>query len=219
MKTTVYIRRSAESTENTVSLTQQRAAIGDYIAKQGWAPGPVVEDDGVSGGDSARFERIDAALKSSGSKSLVVFHIDRLGRDTAGTLHWLREWARRGIEIHAVGAGLIEIKTSSGLITVGVQALIAEHYKCLVGEKTAGALEILKKSGRRYSGQAPFGYRHKAGKLVESEEEQNAIRRAKALRSEGLGYRAIGRRLRDEGYRGRNGNILRGQTIKRVVAA
>src|SRR5580765_620418 len=53
-----YVRRSKESGERTVSLEDQRARIAAYCAERGWLLAEILADDGVSGGNRERLERL-----------------------------------------------------------------------------------------------------------------------------------------------------------------
>src|SRR5438128_2111498 len=92
-----YVRRSKESTERTVSLEDQRARIAAYCAERGWALSEVLADDGVSGGNRERLERLAERVKMTGAHAIVVYHLDRFARDLAATLDYLRRFARRGV--------------------------------------------------------------------------------------------------------------------------
>ena len=124
-----YTRRSHESTERTVSLSAQRSAIERYAAEQGWRLAAVLEHDGISGGKRSRFAALDAAVKIHGARAVVCFSLDRLGRDVVGVLGWMSSAARRGVALHVVGRGVVEVASSSGFLGTTVEAMMSEHYK------------------------------------------------------------------------------------------
>src|SRR5712691_2663831 len=187
-----YVRRSKESGERTVSLEDQRERVATYCAERSWQLVEVLVDDGVSGGRRARLERLAERVRVTGARFIVVYHLDRFARDLAGTLDYLRRFARRGVELHVVGRGRVEAETSSGFIVTAVEALAAEHYRRVISEKTRDALARLRAKGRRVSRFAPYGYRiASGGRIVPDAMEQNVLREIVALRGTGLSLRAI----------------------------
>jgi site-specific DNA recombinase len=214
-----YVRRSARSDERTASLEAQRAAIEEYCEALGFELAEVVEDDGVSGGNRSRFAGIRRAANAHAASSVVIYHPDRLARDAAGYLDEIRALDRRGIEVHAPGRGRIEVRTSMGILSNGVEALVAEHYRVLVGEKTRDALALRRRQGRRYSNIAPYGFQAtEAGLLEEVEAEQATIRAALALRAEGLSLRATAASLADRGMLARGGLPFKASTLRGILA-
>ena len=86
MITVGYVRRSKESGERTVSLEDQRERVAAYCTEHGWELVEVLVDDGVSGGRRQRLERLAERVRATGARVIVVYHLDRLARDLAGTL-------------------------------------------------------------------------------------------------------------------------------------
>lgn len=214
-----YIRRSHESDGRTVSLATQRAAIERYATEQGWHLTAVLEHDGVSGGKRSRFAALDAAVKSHGARYVVAYHLDRVARDAAGLLDWCASAAKRGVELHIVGRGRAETSTAAGYLGVGVEAIMATHFRLVIGEKTKGALLHLRSAGRRWTRVPPFGWAWKDGRGVPDPAEQVIITRALALRAAGLSLRKVSAALTAEGLLGRAGRPLSAETVKSIVRA
>jgi DNA invertase Pin-like site-specific DNA recombinase len=212
-----YVRRSKASDERTVSLAVQEAAIRAYCAGQGWTLAGVVSDDGVSGGKRTRLARLTAAVRASRAGAVVVHALDRFARDAAAVLDSLRAFGRVGVELHVAGRGRLEVVTSAGLLAVGMEALVAEHFRAVVAEKTRAALGLLRAAGRCYSGVPPYGYRAVAGRLEPEDAEQAALATMRALRAVGVGYRALAVELAERGVRQRNGRPWSPQLLHRVL--
>jgi site-specific DNA recombinase len=144
-----YVRRSQASRyardgrERVVSLDDQRARIEAYCAAQGWTLVGVVTDDGVSGGKRARLVRLTDTVKATKAGRVVAYHADRFARDAAALLDTVRDWSRRGVELHIVGRGRLEATSSAGYITTAIEGVVAEHFRLAVGEKTRDALARL----------------------------------------------------------------------------
>lgn len=204
-----YARKSKKSEARSVSLAEQEAQIRAYCQTQGWRLAEVLTDDGVSGGRRDRLQRVQAAVRQHRAGVVVVYHADRFARDLAGLLDTLRAWAKRGVALHVVGRGLVEVQTASGYLVNGVEGLMAEHYRLLIGEKTRDALARLKAQGRRYSGERPYGWGDPA--------EAAQLERVHAvLRANGHSLRAISRELAADGLLARSGRPFAPSTLLRL---
>jgi DNA invertase Pin-like site-specific DNA recombinase len=122
-----YVRRSKESGARTVSLDEQVAQIRRYAAAQGWELVEIVTDDGVSGGKRARLTRLETLVRTHRARAVVVYHLDRFARDVAALLDAVHSYSRRGVELHVVGRGRVEVDTASGFLVTGVEGLMAAY--------------------------------------------------------------------------------------------
>lgn len=140
-----------------------------------------------SGGRRERLERLAERVRATGARFIVVYHLDRFARDLAGTLDYLRRFARRGVELHVVGRGRVEADTATGFIVTAVEGLAAEHYRRVIAEKTRDALARLRAQGRRISRWAPYGFRlAPGGRVVVDPREQAVLAQIAALHAGGL---------------------------------
>lgn len=213
-----YARRSKESGARNVSLEDQRERIVSYCTDQAWELADVLIDDGVSGGRRERLDRIAARVRRTGARVVVVYHLDRFARDVAGLLDSIRGFSRRGVELHVVGRGRIETDSAAGFLVTGVEGLMAEHYRRLIGEKTRDALARLRARGCRVSRWAPYGFTFgPGGRLVEEPHEQAACRRIIALSGAGLSLRALSRVLAEESILARSGRPFGPMMLSRIV--
>jgi site-specific DNA recombinase len=213
-----YARRSKESGARTISLEEQAARIEAYCSEQRWALADVVIDDGISGGRRERLDRIAARVHATGARAVVVYHLDRFARDVAGLLDSVRAFARRGVELHVVGRGRVETDTASGFLVTGVEGLMAEHYRRLIGEKTRDALARLRAKGRRVSRWPPYGFTFGPdGRLMEDPGEHAIRQRIVALSASGVSLRALSRALAAEGIFARSGRPFGPEMLSRIV--
>ncbi len=219
-----YCRRSEKTSDterrrgrgSVVSLEVQVGAIRAACATMGWIlVEPVLVDDGRTGGPTKKSQRLAelrAAVKASGARVIVCYHIDRLARDLVGLIGTVREWKARGIRVWVVGRGWYDVSTSSGYLAGVVEGMVAEHHRMITSEKVTAALAQRKAEGRRYSRHIPYGYAL-AGqkKLVPVAKEQAAlafIRRWQQQQA-GLAKRAsltqLGQALEAAGHHTRTG--------------
>lgn len=214
-----YVRRSKESGERTVSLEDQGGRIADYCRAQGWQLAEILADDGVSGGRRERLERMTERVRVTGARFIVVYHLDRFARDLAGTLDYVRRFARRGVELHVVGRGRVEADTASGFIVTAVEGLAAEHYRRLISEKTRDALARLRTQHRRVSGRLPYGYQlGPDGLHLEAHAgEQVVLGLVATFAAGGLSLRRISARLAAAGILARSGRPFTASTLAPMV--
>lgn len=217
----LYVRRSAATGGDTriVSLDVQRDATARQAAAAGLEIVHTISDDGVSGGDRQRFGRILQELKANDARHLIVYHLDRFGRDTAGSLDTLEAFSNAGITLHVAGRGVVEAQSSSGLLSFGVEALVAHHYRVVCSEKITAALARRKREGRVYSNVPPFGFRATDdGHLVEDEHESRALELTLAYRKARTPWRTIPKLLHAAGYSSRVGTPLSVATLRGALA-
>jgi DNA invertase Pin-like site-specific DNA recombinase len=215
-----YCRRSKESGARTVSLADQAERVRAYIAAQGWHVAEVLVDDGVSGGKRERFDRIRAAVTTHRARAVVVYHLDRFGRDVAGMLDELRGFHRRGVELHVVGRGRIETESASGFLATTLEAAMAEHYRRLIGEKTRDALGHLREQGRRYTRVLPYGWQlgDDGASLVEDVREQAVLGMIRGLRESGASLAAIAGQLAEHGIMARSGRPFAPKVVRDLAS-
>lgn len=212
-----YARRSKESTERTVSLAEQDAAIREYARAQGFDLRWVLVDDGLSGRDRARYEPILRALKVHHASVLIVYHQDRLHRDVEEGLRIVRQLEGVGVELWVCGFGKVEVKTSGGYLQYAFGGVIAEYHAVLCSEKTTAGLRRKKLLGLKYSGIDPYGYHVVEGKLVPNKKEQEAIKEMVRLRRDGYSYRQIALGLEGFNIYARGGKRFSPSTVKKIL--
>jgi site-specific DNA recombinase len=210
-----YVRMSSESDARTVSLDTQRAAIERYATEKGWTLVEVLSDDGVSGGRRERLTRLAERVKATRASRVVVFHLDRLARDIVATLDAIRGFAKKGIELHVPGRGVIEVQSATGFLTTSMEGTIAEHYRRLCSERSRSALAHLRDQGRRWARVPPYGWRWTAAGTVEADPVEAAVvAKARALRRQGLSLRAVSAAL---GPVSRAGTPLSAETLNAIL--
>jgi len=212
-----YARRSKESGARTVSLDAQQARIVAYCAERGWTLAETVVDNGVSGGKRDRLVRLETVVRQHHAGSVVVYNLDRFARDVGAMLDALRAYGRRGIELHVVGRGRVEVDTASGFLVTGVEGLMAEHYRRLIGEKTKDALARLRANGRRVSGRAPYGYTFDGFRVIEQPEEQASLTLIREL-APGRSLRALSSVLAERGVYSRCGQAFSAKVLRDLIA-
>jgi len=100
--------------------------------------------------------------------TLIVWRLDRLGRNMRSIINTLHELTQRGVTVRSLHDG-VDTSTSTGRMVAGILMSIAEYERELVRERTALKLEHARKSGRKFgrpaklnADQASFARRLKA---------------------------------------------------------
>jgi len=158
MRMLAYIRRSKESEENTVSIEHQRETVQQYCDKLGFHIIASIIDDGVSGGDRTRIERIKKAIKEGKLNGMVAYNMDRIARDTVAQLELLSWFGKRNLQMHTCNAGHIKIERADEFISVSVMSMLNEYQRRRSQEHGRATSVSLRNAGKRYSRFPPYGY-------------------------------------------------------------
>ncbi|MEL6773240.1 MAG: recombinase family protein, partial [Pseudomonadota bacterium] len=132
--------------DGSQSLDLQR----DALAAAGVAPGQIYEDR-VSGKKDSR-PGLEACLKALREGDvLVVWKLDRLGRDLRHLVNTVQDLSERGIGLRVLaGQGAqIDTTTASGRLVFGIFASLAEFERELIRERTAAGLAAARARGRK----------------------------------------------------------------------
>ena len=208
----VYLRFSPRRNEEECESIEVQAERCESYARHQF--GPDVElvpysAPAVSGGTPLAERPEGGRLVSDLRRGdiLVVQRLDRLFRDAADGIAWVRQWTKRGISLHLADQGGCSIDCSSavGRFMIGQLLLQAEFEKDLTGEKTSHAMKRHQRAGRAMSAQAPFGFSRVGKDLVEDENEQQVIEMVQRLHQEGQSNRQITRTLEASDFQARSG--------------
>lgn len=82
-------------------------------------------------------------------ETLLVWRLDRLGRDMRSIVNTLHDLTERGITVRSIHDG-VDTGTSTGRMVAGILMSIAEYERELVRERTLLKLEHARKSGVKF---------------------------------------------------------------------
>lgn len=144
LRAAVYLRVS--SADQTVQ--NQRADIGHYCESRGWT---VTEyaDEGVSGAKESR-PALDRLLKDARRRrldALVVWRLDRLGRNLRHLILTLDELAALGVAFVSLNEG-IDTNTPAGRLQLHLLAAISQFERDRVIERVQAGLARARAQGR-----------------------------------------------------------------------
>jgi DNA invertase Pin-like site-specific DNA recombinase len=81
--------------------------------------------------------------------TLIVWRLDRLGRNMRSIINTLHELTERGVTVRSLHDG-VDTSSSTGRMVAGILMSIAEYERELVRKRTALKLEHARKSGRKF---------------------------------------------------------------------
>lgn len=220
MRYMVYARRSEESTERQVSIPDQIIQCRRYASMQkGWVEmGEPVIHDGWSGGDLRRLDLLDVEAKSRKVDVILSYTLDRIGRHSDGVIAWLKRTHKRGIDVHTVETGRLDMKTAVGKFFVDINAAAAEYHRNVTSDRTRSAMKRLEAMGRRFSHRLPYGYELTVDSmLVENTGEMLVVSKILELHETGLTTWGIAKALDTKGIRTRSGSTWDHHTIGNII--
>ena len=215
-----YLRVSTDRETQALGIAAQRAALESWAVRDGIEIAAWFIEE-VSGGASLEkrpvlLEAI-AALNDHRAGLLVVQRLDRFSRDPLTAAMAEVEVAKFGARVvTADGVGNGDDPGSRLMKDIGLAA--ARFERAMIAARTKAAMQV-KKSRGQSTGTPPYGWRvGDDGKiLIANEQEQNFRERLRALRAEGLSYRAICKEATLLGFTSRTGKSFTLQAIFSIV--
>jgi DNA invertase Pin-like site-specific DNA recombinase len=162
VRAVAYYRMSSDHQET--SIPNQRSAVTDYAAKNGYQVLREYLDEGISGDDTARRTGFLSLIRDAGKKrdfkAVPCWDQDRFLRtDPLEAGYWIKPLRDAGIRLVTVAQGVIEWDTFAGRVLFTIQQegkhqfLTDLSFKCMTGQ-LEGA-----KAGHWMGGAAPYGLR------------------------------------------------------------
>src|SRR5437763_11189689 len=145
MRCAVYARVSTLDQEPENQLAELRR----YIEARGWSIAEYV-DRGVSGAKDRR-PALDALLKDARRRRfdvLVVWRLDRLGRNLRHLITLLEELQALGVAFVSLNEG-IDATTPAGMLQMHILGAIAEFERARIAERVKAGLQRARAQGKR----------------------------------------------------------------------
>lgn len=173
----IYARVSTDKQKVEMQLAELR----EYAERAGWKIYREFIDEGYTGKNTARpafKEMLDEARRRK-FDVLLVWKLDRLSRSLKDLIGTLDELGHLGIDFISYD-NKIDTSSPTGKLVFQVIGAVAEFERNIISERVKAGLRNAQRNGKRL-GRPPV--------------PPMTIEKAKALRSEGLSYRKIGKRL------------------------
>lgn len=199
-----YLRVSTDKqAEKGTSLDIQREKIAGFAAvySEGIELVSFVEDAGYSAKDLNRpgLSRVLAMLDAGEIDGLIVMKLDRLTRSVGDMSKLIEDYFAKGLGDLLSVSDMIDTHTASGRMILNLLTTVAQWERETIAERTRASMQH-KIALKEYTGGIlPLGWSIDPDgvHLVEHPEEQELVRRARALRGEGKTLREIAHLLGD----------------------
>lgn len=160
-KVAVYCRVSTEEQKEKQSIETQIEYAKDYCRKEDYIPYEFYCDDGVSGtipfNEREAGTRLLIHAQEERFKTVLVYKIDRIGRDNLVTLEAAYKLNKLGIEIKSM-TELSDRSNPQGRFMFNLFASLAEWEKEQIRERTIDGKYRKARSGKFPGGIIPYGY-------------------------------------------------------------
>jgi len=162
MVVAVYLRVSTDEQRERQSIATQRAEVERFCAIHGLAIGKMYADDGVTGTipfdcrPEGRQALQDARLKKF--DQLLVYKLDRIGRDAIIILETVAEFAKCGVRVVSI-TQICDGETSDGKLMLTIHSAFAAHERELIRERSIAGTNRVAQTGAWLGGIVPYGYR------------------------------------------------------------
>lgn len=193
----IYLRTSTAEQAERFGPAAQEAACRRYADQEGLTVAGVYQDE-VSGAKSDRPALKRLLRDASKYQAVIVYHHDRLARDTQLSYSLLDTFDELGLELHATNTGRLKRDVNFGILSV-----LAEEERRRILERTqAGRVAKALKGGIPVKVDA-YAYRYIKGiGTVEIDpREADVVRLIFQLASDGRSWRSIALELAERGVR------------------
>ena len=212
-KAFAYLRVSGKGQVRGDGFPRQLKAVREYAQAHGIRLVKVFREEGVSGAkdlvNRPALSELLQALHGNGVKLVLVEKLDRLARDLMVQETIIGDLRKHGFELVSVHEpDLLQDDPSRVLMRQMVGAL-AQYEKATIVMKLRGARERKRAKTGRCEGRKPFG---------KTQAEQRAIERMGELRTQGMGFDRIARKLNDEGVPTRGRGRWHGWAVNQILS-
>jgi site-specific DNA recombinase len=211
MAVAIYLRVSTEEQRERQSIETQREFASRYCDLHKLTVDKIYADDGISG--TVPLERrpegcrIIEDAKRGRFDQLLIFKLDRLGRETRLILNAVDELEKLGVRVRSMTEEF-DTASATGRLMLTMLSGFASHEHAVIRERSMAGARRLAESGAWMGGIVPYGYRKhgdkKNARLIPAEDsipgsemsEVDVIKRIYRMSAiEGKSCRVIAQRL------------------------
>ena len=171
MAVALYLRVSTEEQRERQSIATQLDFALRYCALHQLTIHQTYADDGVSGTVPVELRPLGARLLEDARHhrfdQLLVFKLDRLGRDTRLILNTVAELEKEGVRVRSMTEEF-DTATSTGRLMLTLLSGFAAHERELIRERSMAGTNRLAETGTWLGGVVPYGYRKEGDRNTSS---------------------------------------------------
>lgn len=219
LKVATFSRTSTDNLSQSKSIGNQEDVYKSWIEKNNCVLYKNYIDEGISGTKGKYRVEWKELIQDGKEKKydiLLSKSYSRFGRNMVETLSAIKELREAGIRIIFIEDNLDSTKDTTNF---GLFSWLAEMESKKTSERIKTVFDNFKEKGKIYNCIAPWGYDYDIEKknFVINEVEAPVIRRIFKLYVQGNGTTRIANILTSEGIKGKNGGVIRGNTIKNTI--
>ena len=208
-----YYRVSTQQQgKSGLGLEAQKKSVNDFIKEDNL----LLEFTEVESGKNNERKKLSEAIETArqNQATLIIAKLDRLSRNVG----FIFELRNSGVDF--ICCDIPEANT----LTIGIFAVMAQHERELISQRTKAGLEAAKARGKKLG--KPDNLPKTAWKLsakvrqiaAESDlQYQQAIQMAKLLKETGIGFRKIANKLNENGFKTRRKKMFQPTTVLRML--
>lgn len=203
----IYCRISQDRTGAGLGVDRQEIDCRALAERLGCTVARVFTDNDTSAyrGKRRGYEALLAALRAGSADTLLAWHSDRLHRQPRELEDFIDLINAKGIEVHFVQSGELDLNTPSGRLQARIMGVVARHESEHKSERIARSRLQRAQAGKWGGGSRPFGWESDGVTPIPA--EIAAIRRAYDMLLHGGSLRGIMRMLNHGGLRTPKKNI------------
>ncbi len=177
-----------------------------------------ITDAGQSGKtlDRPGVHELQRLIAEGQISGIVIWKLDRLTRNVRDLGNLLEAFKEQGIALSSVQEKL-DTSTAAGTLMVNILMSVAQWQREDAGERTKRGIAQAQRAGKRV-GQPPYGWTVQDGILVKDAQQQQVIRRIRALNRKGYSLREVARTLNNESITTRNRKQWSATQVSRALA-
>lgn len=154
-----YIRLSTED-QSQYSIEFQETGIRDYCTRNKLTLSNIFIDNGESSYtfDRKGFKDLETEMRARKQKYLIVYHLDRFGRNMAEAMLKVRSYKERGILVRDISEPIdLDDDDPNTFLLRSLKFMSAESELHRIRQRTKSGMRQAALNGR-YTGPAPYGY-------------------------------------------------------------
>ena len=222
MKIVGYVRVSTnEQATSGISLKAQAKKVKGYAEVYDLELIEIIQDRGESAKSLHRpgIQKVLGMLRTGEVQGVLVAKLDRLTRSILDLNTLIKDYfgdsAKYESTLFSV-ADHVDTRTAAGRLVLNVLMSVAQWERETISERTKAALSHKKENGE-WLGAPSMGVEIQDGKVIKNQKEIKVLRYVLKLRNQGLTYRAIAKRLNDEGIETKRGKRWKAQTVSNAL--